>query len=150
MGIQVKGWPLLWMVPLLFLTSTAAGSDPELVVAVREGDHTAVRALLEGDVDVNAPQVYGATVLAWAADRNDLEMLELLMDAGARVNRADVYGVTPLSLACTNGNDHGPKTASGRGQSECRPSDGRDSDHDLRTHGQHRGGEVASGFRSGC
>ena len=81
MGIQVKGWPLLWMVPLLFLTRTAAGSDPGLVVAVREGDHTAVRALLEGDVDVNAPQVYGATVLAWAADRNDLEMLEDLIKA---------------------------------------------------------------------
>ena len=105
MGIQVKGWPLLWMVPLLFLTSTAAGSDLELVDAVREGDHRAVRTLLQGDVDVNAPQVYGATALAWAADQNDLEMVELLMDAGARVNRADVYGVTPLSLACTNGND---------------------------------------------
>ena len=36
MDIQVKGWPLLWMVPLLFLTSTAAGSDLELVDAGRE------------------------------------------------------------------------------------------------------------------
>ena len=55
MGIQVKGWPLLWMVPLLFFTNTAAGSELELVDAVRDGDHRAVRALLKGDVDVNAP-----------------------------------------------------------------------------------------------
>jgi len=104
MGIQVKGWTLVWMVPLLCLVSTASGSDLKLVDAVREGDHEAVRSLIKERADVNAPQAYGATVLAWAAHRDDLEMVELLIGARANVNTADVYGVTPLSLACTNGN----------------------------------------------
>mgnify|MGYP002827296620 CR=1 FL=1 len=58
---------------------------------------------------MNARQAFGATVLAWAANRNDLEMGKLLIGAGADVNAADVYGVAPLSLACTNGNATMPK-----------------------------------------
>ena len=89
---------------LLLVVNLAAGSDLQLVDAVKEGDHAAVRSLLSDETDVNAPQAYGETVLAWAANRNDLEMVELLIDAGADVSRANDYGITPLSLACTNGN----------------------------------------------
>jgi ankyrin repeat protein len=53
-------------------------------------------------VDVNAPQPDGTTALHWAAQRNDLDTVTLLIGAGANVNAANDYGVTPLSLACTN------------------------------------------------
>jgi len=46
----------------------------------------------------------GATALAWAAHRNDLETAEWLLAAGADADAANDYGVTPLSLACTNAN----------------------------------------------
>ena len=94
-----------WMVFFLLLPNlAAAGSDLQLVDAVQDGDHAGVRSLLRDEADVNARQAFGATVLAWAANRNDLEMVKVLIEAGADVNLADVYGVTPLSLACTNGN----------------------------------------------
>jgi ankyrin repeat protein len=62
-----------------------------------------VRALIAQQVDVNTPQADGATALAWAAHREDLEIAELLIRAGANVNAANDYGVTPLALASANG-----------------------------------------------
>jgi ankyrin repeat protein len=38
------------------------------------GDHAAVRLLLEKKADVNTPQTDGATALQWAAYRDDLEL----------------------------------------------------------------------------
>ena len=103
-GMSIKGVHVGGVVFLLLVASLAAGIDLPLVDAVKEGDHAAVRSLLSEHADVNAPQAYGETVLAWAANRDDLEMVELLIDAGADVNAANGYGITPLSLACTNGN----------------------------------------------
>ena len=54
-------------------------------------------------MDVNAAEADGATPLAWAVHWDDLEIAELLIDAGSNVNTANDYGVGPLSLACTNG-----------------------------------------------
>src|SRR5262244_3199614 len=85
-------------------STSARAHDSQLADAVKGEDATAVRALLRQKVDVNIPQADGATALHWAAYRNDVETMELLLRAGARVNAANVYGVTPLSLACTNGN----------------------------------------------
>jgi ankyrin repeat protein len=53
-------------------------------------------------VDANETQADGATALAWAVHRNDLESAELLIQAGADVNAPNDHGVTPLSLACAN------------------------------------------------
>jgi ankyrin repeat protein len=53
-------------------------------------------------MDVNAPAADGATALAWAAHRDDLETAMLLIRAGADVNAANELGVTPLYLACVN------------------------------------------------
>jgi ankyrin repeat protein len=100
----IKGIPIGWVVVFLFVANLAAATDSRLVDAVKEGDHAAVRSLLREHADVNAPQGYGETVMAWAANRNDLEMVEILIGAGGDVNAEDVYGITPLSLACTNGN----------------------------------------------
>ena len=102
--MNIKTLQVGWVVFLLGVVNLAAGSNLQLVDAVKEGDHTAVRSLLGDEADVNVRPAYGTTVLAWAANRNDLEMVELLIEAGAGVNVADVYGVTALSLACTNVN----------------------------------------------
>jgi ankyrin repeat protein len=64
-----------------------------------------VRSLLDRHVNVNQAQADGMTALHWAAYRDDLEMVKLLVNARADVNAANRYEVKPLSLACTNGNE---------------------------------------------
>src|SRR5512139_1330013 len=79
-----------------------AAPDTRLIDAVRRVDPTAVRQLLEQNVDVNATQPDGATALHWAAHRNDVAIADLLIGAGAKVDAADEGGETPLGLACLN------------------------------------------------
>lgn len=102
--------PMLVLVLVLSAFATAAtlaaAGSSSLIDAVREGDRDAVNRLLkQSAADVNTPQADGATALAWAAHRDDLETVSLLIGAGADVNAANVYGVTPLFLACTNRSD---------------------------------------------
>lgn len=82
--------------------ASAAGNDLRLIQAVENGEKETVRDLLKGGVSANASQKDGATALAWAAYRDDLEIAELLLRAGAHANRANELGATPLSLACDN------------------------------------------------
>src|SRR6188472_1653639 len=93
------GW---WLVLLASVVCLAA--DVRLVDAVKDGNVEAVRALLKGRVDVNAPQGDGTTALHWAVQQDDLDTVGLLIGAGARVDVANDNGVTPLYLACTNRN----------------------------------------------
>ena len=79
-------------------------ADVRLVEAVRAGDRPATLALLAAEVDVNGAQRDGATALHWAAYRDDLEAVRLLLEAGAAAGVANELGVTPLHLACVNGN----------------------------------------------
>ncbi len=82
----------------------AAAKDLRLVDAVKNGDVTAVRSLLAQHVgDVNAAEADGSTALHWAAQRDNLEIADLLIAAGANAKAATRYNITPLSLACTNG-----------------------------------------------
>ena len=82
----------------------AAARDASILVATRQGDAAAVRALVERKVDVNAAEVDGTTALHWAAHRDSVEIVDLLLGAGANAKAANRYGVTPISLAATNGN----------------------------------------------
>ena len=94
----------VWVVALLTLgTGTAASSDVDLVNAVKDQDHQAVRALLQQQVDVNAPGAFGETALLWTARWDDLETADLLIAAGADVNASNDFGMRPLSMACENG-----------------------------------------------
>ncbi len=78
---------------------------PALVEAVKKGDATSLRKLLDGKrIDVNEAEVDGSTALHWAAHRDDLESVNRLLAAGANVRAANGYGVTPLWLASLNGN----------------------------------------------
>jgi len=82
-----------------------AAEQPPLVDAARNGDTTALRALLQKRADVNAAAGDGTTALHWASFRDDLETAELLIRAGAKVNAATDLGVTPLWNASQNGSD---------------------------------------------
>src|SRR3989441_177806 len=83
--------------------STAAGRSA-IADAVMKGDKAALRTLLQQKVDVNAPQVDGATALHWAVYRDDLDAADLLIRAGANVKAANREGVTPLAMAALYGN----------------------------------------------
>jgi ankyrin repeat protein len=88
---------------LCALTSLAA-SGPALVDAARNGDLSAVRALLRGGADPNEAAPDGSTAVHWAVHRDSLDMLNALLDAGARPDRVTRYKVAPLTLAAQNGN----------------------------------------------
>ena len=102
-GTHAASWVLLFLLATV-APGRAAGRAGALVDAVKQGDLEAVRVLLAGQVDVNAPGVDGTTALHWAANLGDLETVTLLVQAGADVRAENRYGVTPLSLACASGN----------------------------------------------
>ncbi len=89
---------------LLFVTNLLAAAPSGLVDAVKSGNKTAIRTLLQQHVDINASEPDGSTALHWAVQGNDTETVGMLMRAGANVKATTRYGVSPLSLACTNGN----------------------------------------------
>lgn len=82
----------------------ANGVRPPLIDAVKNGNESLVRALLQKKVDVNAADADGSTALHWAAHWDDLKIADLLIRAGAKANAAADLGVTPLWLASENGN----------------------------------------------
>ena len=94
------------LLAVLLATSSAAVclADSRLIDAVKSTDAKQVRALLAQHADVNAADADGSTALHWAAQRDNLEIADLLLAAGANVKAATRYNITPLSLACTNGN----------------------------------------------
>jgi ankyrin repeat protein len=92
------------IITLLLALAAPAAVKPEVADAAMQGDKAALRALLQKQADVNAPQNDGSTALHWAVRANDLEMAQLLLAAGARVSTANASGATPMLLATMNGN----------------------------------------------
>ncbi|MDE0650398.1 MAG: ankyrin repeat domain-containing protein, partial [Gammaproteobacteria bacterium] len=82
----------------------AAPPQDGLLDAAREGDATAVRALLEDGVDPNLAQGDGLTALHLAAREGHLEVVGILIGAGAETGAATRIGdYTPLHLASGGG-----------------------------------------------
>ena len=94
---------LLSFVTIFAAVFVQATSDPALVVATRDGDFEAVRALLAKNVDVNESARDGATALLWAVHNSDVRMVRALIAAGANFAKANRYGVNPLLEASRTG-----------------------------------------------
>ena len=79
--------------------------DRALIDAVQDDDRARVEALTAQGADVNAREADGATPLAWAAIRSNVEIAQALLKAGANPNLVNELGIGPLSLAIQNGSD---------------------------------------------
>jgi ankyrin repeat protein len=88
---------------LVLLCAVVAVADPKLIDAVKRVDAAQVRTLIAQHADVNGGDADGSTALHWAAQRDSVEIADLLLAAGANAKAKTRYGVTPLTLACTNG-----------------------------------------------
>ena len=82
----------------------AAADDLRLVDAAKRNEQSAVRALLEEGLDVDARHADGSTALLWATYYDDADTVGLLLGAGADAAAANAYGESPLSLASRNRN----------------------------------------------
>lgn len=85
------------------LPALHAATDSALVMAAKDGDLRAVRALLAKRVNVNETARDGSTALLWAVYHSDVEMTKALLAAGAKADTANKYGVTPLIQAARTG-----------------------------------------------
>ena len=91
----------------LFLSATltfAAVGDLRLIDAVKKSEVPTVKSLLAAKVDVNATDVDGSTALHWAAQRDNLELVNVLLAAGANPKASTRYKITPMYFAAMNGN----------------------------------------------
>src|SRR5437773_8806998 len=95
---------IAWLFTAVTNTFGAASGDLRLIEAVKKIDVKMVRSLIAQHVDVNAVEVDGSTALHWAAQRDNSEIVDLLIAAGANAKSQTRYNVTPLALACMNGN----------------------------------------------
>src|SRR5207237_10706753 len=79
----------------------AAGS-PDLLVAIRNGDHAQVRKLIGAGVDVNTVDNDGTTALMHSVIESDVKMMKLLMDKGANLNMKNGLDSTAVMYDSTN------------------------------------------------
>ena len=80
-------------------------SDVQLIEAVKAGNLTAVRDLIESGVDLNQQDEQGWTPLNWAAGKGDLPLVKLLIEKGADVFRVGRDQRTPYLIALAAGYD---------------------------------------------
>jgi uncharacterized protein len=76
-----------------------------LVIAARDNDAVAVRALLAAHptADVNQRTADGTSALHWAVYHGDADLVTRLLAMGADANARNDYGSTPMSEAATRG-----------------------------------------------
>ena len=71
-----------------------------LILAIQNGSVEAVKLLLKFNANVNITTDFsGMTPIHWASVEENIEIIELLINAGANVNQKDLDGETPL-LSC--------------------------------------------------
>ena len=78
-------------------------TNTPLIDAVRAGEVSAVKELLDGGADVNQPGEQGWTPLNWAAGKGHLELVTLLVDRGADVFKVGRDQRTPQMIALAAG-----------------------------------------------
>jgi ankyrin repeat protein len=90
---------------LTLLTVAAAvfaARSPELLVAIRNGDHAQVQKLLRAGAYVNTRDSDQTTALMHAVIESDARMVKLLLNSGAEVNAKNALDSTALMYAATN------------------------------------------------
>src|SRR5262245_39889276 len=86
------------------LLLAGAGADTRMADAAMNRDRDAVRSLIKQAVDVNTSQGDGMTALHWAALNGDVEIAQVLLNAGANVRATTRLGAyTPLFMAAKAG-----------------------------------------------
>jgi ankyrin repeat protein len=99
----------LALAAIVLLTQASVAREPDaaaaaaLFKAVRSGDVSATRALLPHHRNLNEPLPDGSTLLAWAVESQNGELVRLLLDHGARANGVGTVSVAPLFIACQYG-----------------------------------------------
>ena len=142
--MRFRGWLHVVAIGCLAGTMSVFAAGSPLIDAVKKQDVQAVRALLKQKVDINATEADGFTALHWAAQRNDLQLVDLL----AR-RRRQRQGLHPLQHHAAlsrrperQRRDHGAPAERGRRPERDRA--GRPDDADD-------GGAVGEGGRrAGC
>src|SRR6266705_188412 len=92
---------LTFLITVNAIASLAAGS-PELLAAIRNGDHSRVQRLLTSGADANTADSDGTTALMHSVIESDAKMMKLLIDKGADVNAKNALDSTALMYAVTN------------------------------------------------
>eukprot|EP01114_Cavostelium_apophysatum_P010140 TRINITY_DN235_c0_g1_i1.p1 TRINITY_DN235_c0_g1~~TRINITY_DN235_c0_g1_i1.p1 ORF type:complete len:124 (+),score=43.35 TRINITY_DN235_c0_g1_i1:88-459(+) len=78
----------------------AENKEESYAWAVKTGDLNNVKEFVEKDkMSVNLEQSNKRTPLHWAADFNQVKVMEYLLSKGAKINAKDNYGITPLLAA---------------------------------------------------
>ena len=95
----MKNFSALFISACLLVAATitfGAASDQRLIDAAKKSDAKAVRSLIAARVDVNAVEADGSTALHWAVQRDNAEIVGLLLAAGANAKATTRYNISPL------------------------------------------------------
>src|SRR2546426_4599957 len=90
------------LILFVFNTVLFAAGSPDLLVAIRNGDHAQVRRLIEAGADVNTVDNDGTTALMHSVIESDVKVMKLLIDKRANVNTKNSQDSTALMYATTN------------------------------------------------
>ena len=103
-NVNLRGFLSLLSAVLIATVSFGAAGDIRLIDAVKKADARTARTLISAKIDVNATDADGSTALHWATQRDNADLVGLLLASGANPKIATRYKITPMFLACMNGN----------------------------------------------
>src|SRR3989454_7081121 len=92
-----------FVVMILFASNTMlfAAGPPDLLVAIRNGDHSQVRKLIEAGGGVNTVDTDGTTAVMHSVIESDVDMIELLIEKGGKGKLKNALGFTGLMYGPT-------------------------------------------------
>lgn len=80
------------------------GPNPKFLYVVELGIIKDVQKYIDAKYNINIVDEYGRSATIIAAERNDFEMLKMLVDAGAKLDVKDKFESSPLEQAKKNNN----------------------------------------------